>query len=73
MGHVLVAAWIGVMVGWIGFGWILAEAPSDSMVRLAEAPGRYENAFEKAWEPQQDLRVGDVRQGHVGLGRKVML
>ena len=31
MAQVLAAAWVGIMVGWIGFGWVLAEAPSDSL------------------------------------------
>lgn len=33
MTQVFVAAWIGVTVGWIGFGWALAQAPGD--VRMA--------------------------------------
>ncbi len=30
MNQVLVAACVGVMTGWIGFGWVLAEAPVES-------------------------------------------
>ncbi len=29
MTQVFVAAWIGVTVGWIGFGWALNEAPGE--------------------------------------------
>jgi hypothetical protein len=29
MTQVFVAAWIGVTVGWIGFGWALEEAPGE--------------------------------------------
>lgn len=35
MTQVLVTAWIGVTVGWIGFGWVLDEAPADG--RLASS------------------------------------
>lgn len=37
MGQVLVAAWVGVMVGWIGFGWALDEAPGERVARMAAA------------------------------------
>ncbi len=46
MGHVLVAAWIGVMVGWMGFGWMLAEAPSDTAVRVAMETGPVQGGME---------------------------
>lgn len=36
MTQVFVAAWIGVTVGWIGFGWALAEAPGEMRVALSE-------------------------------------
>lgn len=29
MTQILVTAWIGVTVGWVGFGWVLAEAPAE--------------------------------------------
>jgi hypothetical protein len=29
MGQVFVAAWVGITVGWLGFGWALAEAPAE--------------------------------------------
>lgn len=29
MTQVFVAAWVGITVGWIGFGWALAEAPGE--------------------------------------------
>ncbi len=38
MNQVLVAACVGVMTGWIGFGWVLAEAPvegGNGQVRVA--------------------------------------
>ena len=59
MGHVLVAAWIGVMVGWIGFGWILAEAPSDNLVRLAAVAPHVQDGGEQ----EAGLRVGGVHRG----------
>lgn len=30
MTQVFVAAWVGITVGWIGFGWVLAEAPGEA-------------------------------------------
>lgn len=35
MTQVFVAAWIGVTVGWIGFGWALEEAPVE--MRMASS------------------------------------
>lgn len=35
MTQVFVAAWIGVTVGWIGFGWALDVAPSEMRVAVA--------------------------------------
>lgn len=29
MRQIFVAAWVGISAGWIGFGWVLAEAPVD--------------------------------------------
>ena len=37
MTQVFVAAWVGVTVGWLGFGWALAEAP----VELGHAAPHY--------------------------------
>lgn len=34
MAQVLAAAWVGVMVGWMGFGWALHEAPSEQMASV---------------------------------------
>ena len=31
MKQVFVAACVGITVGWIGFGWVLAEAPSEHL------------------------------------------
>lgn len=37
MTRVLVAAWSGLLVGWIGFGWLLSMAPAgDMQVRTAQ-------------------------------------
>lgn len=36
MNQVLVAACVGVMAGWIGFGWVLAEAPVDGSGAYAQ-------------------------------------
>lgn len=32
MAQVLVAAWIGVVIGWVGFGVALHEAPADGQM-----------------------------------------
>jgi hypothetical protein len=32
MTQVFVAACVGITVGWIGFGWVLAEAPGEHVV-----------------------------------------
>ena len=37
MTQVFVAAWIGVTVGWIGFGWALDEAPGEMRVAASMA------------------------------------
>jgi hypothetical protein len=34
MAQVLAAAWVGVMVGWMGFGWVLNEAPSEQVASV---------------------------------------
>lgn len=31
MTQVFVAACVGITVGWIGFGWVLAEAPGEQV------------------------------------------
>ena len=31
MKQVFVAACVGITVGWIGFGWVLAEAPGEHL------------------------------------------
>ena len=36
MTQVFVAAWVGVTVGWIGFGWALAEAPAERAIAYTE-------------------------------------
>lgn len=32
MKQVLVAAWIGVALGWVGFGWVMGEASAGGDV-----------------------------------------
>lgn len=39
MKQVFVAAWIGLVAGWIGFGWMLQGAPGDVRVAQAEVEG----------------------------------
>ena len=51
MTQVFVAAWIGVTVGWIGFGLVLAEAPGEMRMAAAQAQG----------EPSRTFGVGMVR------------
>ncbi|RYG60423.1 MAG: hypothetical protein EON60_07205 [Alphaproteobacteria bacterium] len=51
MNQVLVAACVGVMTGWIGFGWVLAEAPMEAGApadRVAVATQSLQNDLETA-------------------------
>lgn len=40
MAQVLVAACVGIMAGWVGFGWVLAEAPGEHMVNQSQMASR---------------------------------
>lgn len=54
MTQVFVAAWVGVTVGWVGFGWALAEAPAE----VGAVPARY-----AATQSLQDgLHVGSLKE-----------
>jgi hypothetical protein len=44
MKQVFVAACVGIMVGWIGFGWVLAEAPGEQM-RVASLQNVHNNVL----------------------------
>lgn len=37
MAKALVAAWGGLIVGWVGFGWMLSVAPAGE-IRVGEGP-----------------------------------
>jgi hypothetical protein len=37
MAKALVAAWGGLIVGWVGFGWMLSVAPAGE-IRVGEVP-----------------------------------
>jgi len=47
MKQVFVAAWVGISVGWMGFGWVLAEAPMEGAqgVAMAEMPAPVGGAY----------------------------
>lgn len=47
MKQVLVAACVGVLTGWVGFGWVLAEASlevSEGYAQVATTPALQDNA-----------------------------
>lgn len=50
MKQVIVAAWVGIATGWLGFGWVLAEAQhvEAGQVIIAEAEASHEFGYRAA-------------------------
>lgn len=58
MNGVLVAACVGVLTGWIGFGWVLAEAPVDG----AHGGQRVAIATQSLQPTVEDVRLGSMME-----------
>lgn len=54
MTQVFVAAWVGVTVGWLGFGWALAEAPSEG--------GASSMKYAATQSLQDGVHIGSLRE-----------